>query len=182
MDFQIQITSDLSLKLRSKEDAPEFFRLIQKNKQEFQKWFPWVDGTTSVGDTEIFISRCREAFHQKRSADFGILYQEHWIGSMGFHTIQANHEWAEIGYWLDADFVGRGLMTQCVEAMIDYGFKEFNLHRIQICCNSLNIRSKAIPERLGFTLEGVVRECRKQSSGYSNGLIYGLLRNEWAGR
>ncbi len=115
----------------------------------------------------------------KKSADFGVWYDGQWVGSMGFHTIKLDKGWAEIGYWLSEDFQGKGIMTESVKAIIDYGFNTLNLHRIQIKCDSDNINSKFIPERLGFKLEGVTREDHMKGDRFSDGLIYGLLRNEW---
>jgi ribosomal-protein-serine acetyltransferase len=89
------------------------------------------------------------------------------------------NEWAEIGYWIDKDHEGKGIMTESVKALINYGFNELNLHRIQIKCDARNVRSKRIPERLGFKLEGTIRENHKYEEGFSDGLTFGLLKSEW---
>lgn len=179
MDFEITINDKISLKLRHEGDAEVFFEIVDRNREEFKKWFPWVDKTLNVEDTKKFLLECQEKFKEKKAADFGVIYDGKWVGSMGFHTIKLDHEWAEIGYWLDGDYVGKGIMTECVKAVINYGFKELHLHRIQIRCDSFNTRSKAIPERLGFKLEGVTREDYKRDGKFSDGLTYGLLKSEW---
>ena len=181
MSFEIKVHDNLFLKLRKEEDAEAFFEIVERNREEFRKWFPWVDTTLSSEDTKKFILGCQEKFEANEAVDLGVWYEGRWVGSMGFHTIKLNHQWAEIGYWIDGDYVGKGIMTECVKAMIRYGFNELNLHRIQIRCDSVNVKSKAIPERLGFRLEGVVREDHKKGDSFSDGLIYGILRNEWAG-
>lgn len=107
------------------------------------------------------------------------MYKGMWVGSMGFHTINKLHEWAEIGYWLDADYVGKGIMTECVKAMIDYGFNELNLHRIQIACDVSNTKSMAIPKSLGFTLEGTLRQNLNGNGKFTDTYIFGLLESEW---
>ena len=179
MNFEIQVNDKIVLKLRNEEDAQAFFEIVNRNREEFQKWFPWTNTTLSSEDTKKFIIKCQEEFNDKKAADFGVLYEGKWVGSMGFHTIKFDHEWAEIGYWLDGDFVGKGIMTECVKGMINYGFDDLHLHRIQIKCDSINTKSKAIPERLGFKLEGVTREDHKRDGVFSDGLIYGLLKSEW---
>lgn len=180
MNFEIKINDKLSLKLRHEDDAEKVFLLTDKNRKELRKWLPWVDSTSSPEDSKKYILQQLEKFKNKTAADFGVYYETALVGSMGFNEINLIDEWAEIGYWLDGDYVGKGIMTDCVKAMITYGFNELDLHRIQIRCDSINVRSKAIPERLGFTLEGVVREYYKHEDGtFSDSLIYGLLRNEW---
>ena len=181
MDFEIKINEKLSLKLRNKSDAEESFDAVDKNREELRRWLPWVDATVSAQDTEKYIVLCREKFEKKETADFGIVYEGKLAGSVGFNTIDLKNEWAEIGYWLATSHQGRGIMTDCVRAMINYGFNELHLHRIRIKCDSSNIKSKAIPERLGFKLEGIIRESRKHNGEFSDGLIYGLLDKEWNG-
>ena len=181
MNFEIKINEKLSLKLRHEEDAEAIFSLTDKNREHLRAWLPWVDATVSSEDTKKFIVECQEKFEQKKGADFGIWYEGQWIGSMGFHTIRLDNEWAEIGYWIGKDFEGKGIMTECVKSVIKYGFEELNLHRIQIKCDSRNLRSKAIPERLGFVFEGAARENRKKDGVFSDSLTFGLLRNEWNG-
>lgn len=179
MNFKITINEKLSLQLRHEEDAESFFALVEKNRENFDIWFPWVKKTQSGEDMKVFILKCQEEFKSGTSADFGVMYEGRWIGSMGFHTINTKNAWAEIGYWIDKEYEGKGLMTECVKAVIDYGFRDHHLHRIQIKCDARNLKSKAIPERLGFTLEGVIREDHKHDDVFSDGLVYGLLKREW---
>ena len=181
MSFEIKINNSLSLKLRAVEDAEDFFMLTDKNREHLRPWLPWVDVTLSSEDTKKFIEKCKAGFEAGESADFGIQYEGVWVGSMGFHTIKRSNERAEIGYWLSKDYTGKGIMTECVKAMLAYGFRDLQLHRIQIRCDADNLPSKAIPEKLGFTLEGTVREDHKKEGRFSDGLIYGLLAHEWSG-
>jgi ribosomal-protein-serine acetyltransferase len=180
VDYEIKVNDKISLKLRKEENAQTFFEIVDCNREEFRKWFPWVDVTLSLEDSKKFIIDCQEGFQRKKSADFGIVYEGEFIWSMGLHTIKLEHGFAEIGYLIAKDFQGKGIMTECVKAMINYGFNELQLHRIQIRCDLINIKSKAILERLGFKLEGVLRQNRKhEDDTFSDELIYGLLRNEW---
>lgn len=181
MDFEIKINDKLSLKSRREEDAEECFQLVDRNRDYLKKWLPWVDGTLSAEDTKKYIIECREKFEKKETADFGIWYENRWVGSMGFNNINLANERAEIGYWLDAEQQGKGIMTACVEALLRYGFEELKLHRIQIRCAAINEKSKAIPERLGFKLEGTIREDHRIDGKFCDGLIFGLLKSEWMG-
>lgn len=176
--FEIKINENLSLRLRQEKDVDEMFALTDKNREHLRPWLPWVDVTLTSGDTRKFIEKCKEKFEKKTGADFGIFYDDSLIGSMGFHTIDPTNSWAEIGYWIDKDHEGKGIMTECVKAIIKYGFEDLNLHRIQIVCDSLNFKSRALPEKLGFSLEGVLKEKTKSGESFSDELIFGLLKNE----
>ena len=179
MNHEIHVNNHITLALRHDEDTDIFFALTNKNREELRRWLPWVDVTLTSDDIRKFLMRCQEQFAVKEAVEFGIKYDGEWVGSVGFHTVKQAHEWAEIGYWLDADYQGKGVMTESVKALMKYGFEELQLNRIQIRCDSLNIKSKAVPERLGYTLEGVVREDHKHEGTFSDGLIYGILKREW---
>jgi ribosomal-protein-serine acetyltransferase len=179
MDFTIKIDEQLSLKLRGPKDADSFFILVDKNREAFRQYLYWVDNTNTPADVEKFIQDCKEKFENKKGADFGVLYEGKWIGSMGFHEIDNINNKAAIGYWLDKDFQGKGIMTKCVQTIIQYGFEELGLNRIEILCEVTNIKSKAIPERLNFTFEGTLRANHKINAIFHDDLLFSLLKCEY---
>ena len=65
---------------------------------------------------------------------------------------------ATIGYWLDKEHQGKGIMTRSVKILINFAFTELGLNRIQINCAPENTKSSSIPKRLGFTKEGITRQ------------------------
>jgi ribosomal-protein-serine acetyltransferase len=86
---------------------------------------------------------------------------------------------AEVGYWLDAGFVGRGLVTRAVTAVLDHAFGPLGLERIGLRTTIDNHRSQSVAQRLGFTQEGVLREYAAFPDGRRDLVIYGLLAREW---
>ncbi len=72
-------------------------------------------------------------------------------------------------------------MTNCCRAMVSLGFREFELNRMEIRCATENKRSCAIPERLGFTREGVLRDAEWVYDRFVDLAIYGMLEREWKG-
>jgi len=184
MDFSIKVDEDLSLKLRHEEDTDTVFNLVEKNRAHLKPWLPWVDKTLTPEDSRKYILDGLENFKNKKTADFGIFYQETLVGSMGFNKIDSVNKKAEIGYWIDSDYEGKGIMTKCVTTIINYGFNELNLNRIEIRCSILNKRSAAIPKKLGFTHEATLREDHKitepeTGAEFTDGLVFGILRKEW---
>ena len=79
----------------------------------------------------------------------------------------------------DSRFRSRGLMTQCVAALLRYLFEELKLHRVTIRCATGNKRSCAIPERLGFRQEGVELEAEWVGGRWVDLLNWGILEQEW---
>ncbi|MCU9611991.1 GNAT family N-acetyltransferase [Caldibacillus lycopersici] len=177
--FVHKITEELSLKLVDLHNANELFELTDANRDHLKKWLPWLDGTTSVEDTRAFIQQNKEGYAANRSLTTVILYNGKIVGTAGFNTINWFSKYVTIGYWLADTYQGKGIMTKTVEALITYAFDELKLNRVEICAAVENTKSRAIPERLGFKLEGVRRSAEWLYDHYVDHAIYGILANEW---
>lgn len=172
-------SQEITLKVLEPENAEDLFTLTNKNREHLRTWLPWVDLTTEINDTEKYIKESLEKMNKGEGINFGIWYQEKLVGAIGFNYIHKINKSANIGYWLDQDHQGKGIMTESCKLLIAYGFEELGLNRIDISHAVGNIRSSAIPKRLGFTEEGHFRK-----SGFVNGkfldeIYYGLLADEW---
>lgn len=112
----------------------------------------------------------------------GIWYKGELAGSVGYHYFAWNTRRTEIGFWLGQDFGGKGIMTRSVRKLIEYGFNDLNLNRIEIRCAPGNSKSRRIPERLGFIKEGILRQVSTIHDGILvDMVVYGLLKDEWHG-
>ena len=85
----------------------------------------------------------------------------------------------EIGYTLHPDYWGRGYVPEAARALIDLGFKELGLHKIELTCFGYNAQSQRVAEKLGFTLEARIRDRKDAQGNRCDSLIYGLLKSEW---
>jgi len=70
-------------------------------------------------------------------------------------------------------------MTKACESFIDYAFNDFKLNRVEIRCAENNFKSRAIPQRLGFTKEGLIRDSEWLYDHYVDHIVYGMLAIEW---
>lgn len=181
MPFELKINESLSLRIPSVEDARDIYTVIDNDREHLRKWLPWVDSATSYENTEENIKQRIEDFNAKKAASFLIYYEGQWIGSVGFVCLSSTSHHGEIGYWLCSKFEGKGLMTESVKACIKYGFDELGLNRVVIKCDSQNVKSAAIPKRLGFIQEGILRQDKFKQTKYSDTLVFGLLKEEWKG-
>jgi ribosomal-protein-serine acetyltransferase len=85
----------------------------------------------------------------------------------------------EIGYWLAAAAQGRGTMTECCRLLVRYAFLTLDLNRVEIAAATGNQRSRAVPERLGFKFEGVLREREELYGTFVDHAVYSQLRSEF---
>lgn len=182
MPNTIQIEDGFSLKVRRLEDAEAFFEVTDRNRSYLREWLPWVDATKTSDDTKVFIQRCLDDIEKGTGYDLGIFFQNQWIGSIGFHNLKTAHRRAEIGYWIDQEHQGKGLMTKAVQALIKHSFTGMKLNRLVIMAAEKNTKSRAIPERLGFVQEGTCREEEWLYDHFVDLVMYSLLKSEWEAR
>ena len=101
------------------------------------------------------------------------------IGTCGFHAMSDYHKRIEVGYDLNRDYWGKGIMKEALSLIIDYAFEESDVNRIEAFVEPPNIASRALLERQGFRMEGILREhemCRGELIDIE---ILSLLRKEW---
>jgi ribosomal-protein-serine acetyltransferase len=166
------------LRLLEETDADELYRLIEANRAYLAPWLPWAAEQTHEGTVE-FIRLTRRQRAANDGFQAALQVQDQIVGVAGFHNVNWPHRSTSIGYWLSEQHQGRGLMTRAVRALVDHAFGDWDLHRVEIRAATENRRSRAIPERLGFREEGVVREAERVGERYHDLAVYGLLAQEW---
>ncbi|PLT28833.1 GNAT family N-acetyltransferase [Peribacillus deserti] len=179
--FQLYIDKDVSLRIFIDKDAEEFYQLTMDSKNYLREWLGWVDFTQKVEDTAAFIAGTHKGVaetggHPKSAA---IIYRGAIAGTIGFNEINKSHKFGIVGYWLGEGFQGKGIMTKACRAFVDYGFQTMGLNRIEIRAAEGNMKSRAIPERLGFTEEGKIRQAEWLYDHYVDHIVYGMLSDEW---
>lgn len=160
------------------DDVP-LYLTIDGNRAHLRRFLPWLDSMRSPSDIEAFRARTSA---QEREGSGLVRVIEHsraLSGIVGFNSIDAFNRRAELGYWIDRTVEGRGICRKACTLLIHYAFEDLDLNRISIAAAVENRRSRALAERLGFTLEGVRREAEWLYDHYVDHAMYGLLRREW---
>jgi len=176
--FHLKVTDEIELRLVEEQHAQGIFALTDGNRQHLRKWLPWVDQTRSVTDTSAFIAASSKQLTENGAFQVGIWFRLHLCGMIGHHGIDRPNRSTSLGYWLDASHQGKGIMTASCRTIINHAFRELDVHRVVIRCATENRRSRAIPERLGFALEGVARQSEWLYDHFVDHATYGLLRTD----
>lgn len=176
---RIPVDQELVLRLVEECDAPGIFALTERNRAYLRRWLPWVDATRGVEDTLGFVRRSRDQMRDGHGFQACIEYRGEVVGIIGFVYIDGLNRKAEIGYWIAEPFQGRGIMTKACRALVGFAFESLDLHRVEIRADVENRRSRAIPERLGFTQEAVLREAGWMYDRHIDLVMYALLRQGW---
>ncbi|QGG50775.1 GNAT family N-acetyltransferase [Lysinibacillus pakistanensis] len=175
----IKIKPNLYLRTITLEDANVVFELTDKSRSYLREWLPWLDFTKEFADTSAYIEGCIKGQEAQTSLSFVIVFHDEIVGIAGFNTINPSNKIAAIGYWLSEGAQGHGIMTNTVKALLQYAFVVLQLNKVEIRAAEGNAKSRAIPERLGFTMEGTIRAAEWLYDHYVNHVVYGMLASEW---
>jgi ribosomal-protein-serine acetyltransferase len=182
MTFRREVAPGVEIRQFELPDAPTIFDLVEQNREYLREWLPWVDYTQSPADVEAFIERASQQLADGRGPNAGVWVDGRLGGTIGCHPIDWANRNCSIGYWLDAALQGKGLMTRCCLSLLDYVFDDLFLHRVTIRCGTGNTRSCAIPARLGFQREGVMREAEWVNNRWIDLVVWGMLAADWRAR
>ena len=177
--IKLLVSDDLILKEIQLSDADALFNIIDNQRDYLRVWLPFIDYTRHVGDTRAYILSLYDKPYERRDLVFTIWYQDKVVGLMGLKGSDRDNHKTEIGYWLSSDNQGKGIVTKSCRKLSQYLFVNLGMNRIQIRVGTANEKSKRIPQRLGFTLEGTERCGELLPSGYTDLEIYSMLKSEF---
>ncbi len=179
--FPIILDDKVELRLLTDQDAPLMFDLVTRNRAHLDQWLRWSARVQTLDDVTALIRRFAQKYADGDGFHAGIWFEGQLAGGLVCHYIIRESSKTEIGYWLGAEFVGKGLASRAARAVINHLFAVEKLHRIEIQCGVGNFASRAIPERLGFTQEGIKRESDWITTRYVDHVLYAMLAADWDG-
>jgi ribosomal-protein-serine acetyltransferase len=154
------------LRLMAARHAELLFDLVQENEARLRAWVPWLKNTSTAECTRRFIRQRLQRLADGNGWAAGIWCRGSLAGEIGFDFIDRDNRFTEIGYWVGAAFEGQGLVSRACRALVEHAFADLGLNRVQIRCAVENRRSRSIPERLGFKLEGCLRGTERLADRY----------------
>lgn len=177
--FYFKLDAQAELRILEERYAEEIYAAVDRNRLRLREWMPWVDGNQGPDDVKIFIRESLHRFASNDGFDAGIFVEGKFAGTIGFHHFVWLNRRTSLGYWIDQAFEGRGLMTTAVRAMTSYAIADLKLNRVEIQAGVGNSKSRAIPQRLGFTHEGTLRHAEWLYDHFIDLTVYSMLAPEW---
>lgn len=101
-----------------------------------------------------------------------------FYGGGGLNDLSQEHKKAEIGFWLLTDFWGKGIMTEAMPLICNYGFNELGLHRIEGFVESDNTNCKKAMAKLDFQHEGTMKDCEIKNGDFISLDIYSKIKTK----
>ena len=181
--FQLPVDDDLALVLAEERHAEVMTALIARNQARLARWEPWAEQAPTVEGTRAYIRAALEDFLRGRQISTIIALDRgtRFIGRCGLR-INPSAASGDIGYWIDGEAEGRGIVSRAARALISSAFKELQLARVELRTSVGNVRSRALAERLGFTYQGVMPAGLHFRDRSDDVALYSVTAEAWQAR
>jgi ribosomal-protein-serine acetyltransferase len=179
--FQVVVDNEIALVLAEERHAQAMTDLIVRNQRRLARWEPWAEQPATLDSTRAYIRSALEDFVRGRqvstiiSVDGGSRY----VGRCGIR-INPYAGSGDIGYWIDAEYEGMGITSRAARALVTCAFDDRGLTRMELRTSIDNKRSRAVAERLGFALEGVLPGGLQFKDRADDVALYGVTSTRWA--
>ncbi|AYC30394.1 GNAT family N-acetyltransferase [Paenisporosarcina cavernae] len=149
----------LSMHSPRSEDSRDVWESISTSIEQLKPWLRFAQDPPTLDQTERNIREAATLFEQQKQLRFHLFEKDSstFIGTVDFYEIDWEVKKMSIHYWLDYRFEGKGYMTEAVDFLSRIAFEDWGIRRLALRCETDNVRSRAVAERLGFTLEGILR-------------------------
>ena len=154
---RIDLDDDLVLRWVTVDDADAIARAVGESLDHLKRWMPWANATSA--DAAFQRGRLRDQLQQRKRGEewqYGFFRDgdDTFLGSLGIMTRRGPGT-LEIGYWLHVTAEHRGFATRGARALTEIGLGFAEIDHMIIVCDEANVRSAAIPQRLGYTLDRI---------------------------
>ncbi|MCE4048157.1 MULTISPECIES: GNAT family protein [Bacillaceae] len=177
-DFPLLATDRLHLRKITKEDAADIYRYL--SDKAVMKYYG-MEPFQSVEETVEEIDWYSKIHMQQTGIRWGITLkgEDKVIGSCGFLNWEKRHFRSEVGFELHQQYWGQGLVSEALHAVVDYGFDQMKLVRIQALVEPPNRQSQRVLEKNNFLQEGLLRSYEYSCGKMDDLYMYSLLKTDF---
>jgi RimJ/RimL family protein N-acetyltransferase len=177
-------TDRLLVRCYSPEDASKLKEAIDASLDHLRPWMPWAKDEPETLDAKVErLRRFRGNFDLGNDFAYGVFSPDESVvlGGAGLHP-RVGPNALEIGYWVRGDHIGKGLATEAAAALVRIGFEVHKVGRVEIHCDPTNVRSAAVPRKLGLILDATLRRRALRPDGSERDtMIWSLFATEYVG-
>jgi ribosomal-protein-serine acetyltransferase len=202
--FELVLDRDLKVRTFHPDDSVELFALLERDRERLRPWihpsslpetppaartfaiecyFNSFDDPMAVLDSPYFqeVGKYFRGFEDPQM-ELGIWLRGRLVGEVSLSFFAKERTTAEFGYWIGGDQEGRGIVTRCVMALLEYAIDRLQMDRFLIGCAASNRRSEAVARRLGFRLQAVIPDGEVVGEFVYDRRVYALTAREWRAR
>jgi ribosomal-protein-serine acetyltransferase len=168
--------SACAIRLYQQGDAEHLHAAARESVAEVSPWMGWCHPQYSIDEAREWITAQEQLARQDLAYEFAIWSEGRYLGGCGINQINMANRFANLGYWVRASAMGRGVAPAAARLVAEYAFRETDLVRLEIVCALGNVRSHRVAEKVGAVREGVLRNRLLLSSGPSDAVMFSLAR------
>lgn len=154
---------------------------IAESLDHLHPWTPWSHQEPRTLEQRVeWLRFVRGQYDLGQAFTMGILNRDETqvLGGTGFHGV--TQDALEIGYWIHAHHINQGLATESTAALTKVAFEILGVNRVEIRCDPDNVKSAAVPKKLGFTHEATLRQRAKDAQGkFRDSMIWSLFAEDY---
>ena len=176
-------TSRLTLRCFQAGEGKAYFDLLQKNKEHLNDFPTTMRLNTSAEESEKYVQKCIAQWYLQEVYCYAIYEKnsEAMIGMMRIFKIDWQFPSAEIAYFLENKYKGRGYVTEALEHTTEFCFDVLKMNKLHLRTNVENKASQAVAKKCGFVLEGTHKQDFKDVNGdFVDIFRFGLTRTAYA--
>jgi len=200
--FSLTVDREIHVRTLHPNDAEALFILLEQNRDRLR---PWIDPSAlpetlqatrnytieclsnSLEDPLVALEEYGDLFAELDDyisplsplMEMGIWMKESLVGELMIGRQEDSFTTAEFGYWISREMEGFGIITRSVSALMDYAIENMGIEQFEIGCAVTNVRSRAIPERLGYRLQATIPGGEVVGKYIYDRVIYGIRSNTW---
>lgn len=174
--FTRKIDERIALALVQPSFAKAYLAIVNEQREDLAQYLPWAANARDEAFFLTFINNSLHDYADGKSLTCAIIYEGQIAGNISFNQIDYKLSKVHIGYWLSQKYRGQGIITQCVNQLIEIAFDELQLNKIEIRVATANLASRAVPERLNFNLEGIITQAENVNGIIVDHAVYGLKK------
>ena len=170
------LTQRLILRPPRAGDGAAVNEAILESIEGLQRWMPWATPTPTPEQSESWCRHAASDFLGRKQLPMLLFRRDDgtFVGSSGMHAVDWNVPRFEIGYWVRRRLEGQGFVTEAAAAFTRFAFETLRAQRVEIRTDDRNERSWRVAERLGYRLEGVLRNESRDAYGLRDTRIYAV--------
>ncbi len=173
----------LVIRCYNPKDAVYLQKSVQESVEHLRPWLAWVRDEPE--ELKIKIERLRmfrAKFDLSKNYIYGVFdpNETELVGGTGLHP-RVGSKAFEIGYWINVNHVNKGYATEISAALTKVAFEIEHVNRVEIHCDPNNIKSAAIPKKLGYVYEATLRNrCENIDGELIDSMIWSILRENYS--
>lgn len=154
-------------------DAPALCATVCDAQPHLHRWLPGFAQPWSLGDTLAFVRQAQTRWALREAFHLGVWQQDagRLLGDLRLRPIDWSIPAFDLAYWLHPTAEGQGYLSEAARLVTQLAFDTLGAQRLVIVCDRQNIRSQRVPERLGYVLEG----CLRNNARGPDGALFDML-------